>query len=82
MSNKDSTVVQTLLFAKSEGWTVSSAKKWAKKHKYKSSKTDENDKTIRLRQIDPADIKQGSFRTIALAKGKKKNVKAVIGRKK
>jgi hypothetical protein len=82
MPNKDSTVIQTLLFSKSEGWTLSAAKKWAAKHKYKASKTDENDKTIRLRQIDPADIKEGSFRTIVLAKGKKKNVKAVIGKRK
>jgi hypothetical protein len=71
----DSTVVQTLIFDK-KLFTIEQAKKWARDHDFIDSSVDETAESIRLRQKDPADFIDGSFRTIELTKG----VNAVIGR--
>jgi hypothetical protein len=71
----DSTTVQSLIFDKKK-FTVEQAKKWAKDHDFRNDKVDETPDSIRLRQKDPADFIEGSFRTIELTDG----VKAVIGR--
>jgi len=69
-------VVQTLIFSKDKFPTAESAKAWAKAHDFKSDKVDETEESWRLRQRDPGDFQEGSFRTITLTEG----VKAVIGR--
>jgi hypothetical protein len=71
----ESTTVQTLIFDK-EKFTVEQAKKWARDHDFKDDSVDETEDSIRLRQRDPGDFIEGSFRTIELTDG----VKAVIGR--
>ena len=63
--------VQSLLFSKDK-FTVSSAKKWASKHGYHSSKVDVTDKYIRLRQKPPGKFKD--FRTISFSK----SIKAIV----
>jgi len=68
--------VQTLIFSKDKFPTAESAKAWAKAHDFKSDKVDETEESWRLRQRDPGDFQEGSFRTITLTEG----VKAVIGR--
>ncbi|MGD2215139.1 MAG: hypothetical protein PVJ64_00230 [Gemmatimonadales bacterium] len=45
-------------------------------HGYRADKVDETDETFRLRQREPAEFEEGSFRTITLREG----VQAVIGR--
>ena len=69
-------VVQTLIFSKEKFETAEAAKAWAKAHDFRSDKVDETDESWRLRQRDPGDFQEGSFRTITLTEG----VKAVIGR--
>jgi phage head maturation protease len=71
----DTTTVQSLIFDK-KLFTVEQAKKWAHDHDFRNDKVDETTDSIRLRQKDPNDFIEGSFRTIELTKG----VKAVIGR--
>jgi hypothetical protein len=64
-----------LIFDK-EKFTVASAKEWANDHDFKSEDVDETDDSIRLRQRNPDDFKEGSFRTIEVDDG----IKAVIGK--
>lgn len=71
LKEKAGFIVQSLLFPKSD-YSVSEAKKWASKHKYKSSKVDVTDNFIRLRQKDPG--KFSTFRTKLLGDG----IKAVL----
>jgi hypothetical protein len=49
--------VQSLLFRKDAGWTVSSAKAWAKKEGYRSGDVDETEEYIHLRQRDPSSMR-------------------------
>jgi hypothetical protein len=72
-----STQVQTLLFDSSL-FNVGQAKSWAKRHGFRYGSVDTGGARasfIRLRQIDPAQITEGSFRTIRFTDG----IEAVIG---
>lgn len=71
----DSTLIQTLIFSK-EDYTEEEAKEWAKAHDFRADKVDETEDSYRLRQKDPEDFEEGSFRTIDLTDG----VRAVIGK--
>lgn len=71
----EGTVVQSLIFSKDK-FTVENSKDWALDHDFKADKVDETSDSIRLRQKDPNDFLEDSFRTIELTDG----VKAVIGR--
>src|SRR5574341_476305 len=66
--------VQSLLFSRADGWTVSKAKAWAKSHGYKHSKSDVTDQYIRIRQFDPKGVKVK--RTITFGRG----IRAVVAR--
>jgi hypothetical protein len=68
------TKIQTLIFSKEE-FTKEQAIAWAKEHGFSADKVDETEDSYRIRQVDPSEFKEGSFRTITLKKG----VKAVIG---
>ncbi len=69
------TTVQTLIFSKKRFKTADAARSWAKSHGHHAAKVDETEDSFRLRQRDPGDFVDGSFRTITLTNG----VKAVIG---
>lgn len=71
----EGTVIQSLIFDK-ELFTAETAKKWALDHDFKAESVDETTDSIRLRQKDPNEFLEDSFRTIELTDG----VKAVIGR--
>lgn len=71
---KKSTTVQSLLFSRSEGWTTSKAKSWAKANGYKYGKVDVTDQYIRIRQLDPKGFK--TKRTIPFGRG----IRAVVAR--
>lgn len=73
---KDPTTIQTLIFDKAK-FTAEEAKKWAKDNDFSAAKTDEpeNEESIRIRQRDPGDFDEKSFRIISLKPG----VKAVVG---
>lgn len=71
----ESTTVQSLVFDK-EQFTHAAAEAWARGHGFKATKTDETESSYRLRQREPGDFVDGSFRTITLTDG----VKAVVGR--
>ncbi len=75
IKKQQSTIVQSLVFD-SEMFTVSQAKKWADDHDFKSESVDETDGSIRLRQRDPDDFIEESFKTIDIDDG----IKAVVGR--
>lgn len=68
------TAVQTLIFDK-ELFTEEQAIQWAKDHGYRADKVDDTEGSYRLRQRDPSEFVDGSFRTIELTDG----VQAVIG---
>lgn len=72
---QESTTVQTLIFSKEIFDTAEQAKRWAEEHDFKSDKVDETETSFRLRQIDPDQFQEGSFRTIDITDG----IKAVIG---
>ena len=69
-------MVQTLIFDKETFETAADAKKWAKDHDFRSDKVDETENSWRLRQRNPNDFKEDSFRTISMGKG----IKAVVGK--
>lgn len=74
--NQDTpTTVQSLIFSKERFKTADAAKAWAKKNNYRDSGVDETQDSWRLRQREPGDFDQDSFKTIELTDG----VKAVIG---
>lgn len=73
-AEKPPTTVQTLIFDKKK-FDAAAAKKWAREHDFKGGAVDETEDSIRIRQKDPGDFKEGSFRTIELKDG----VKAVVG---
>jgi hypothetical protein len=74
-SKQDPTTIQTLIFSKEVFDSAEAAQSWAKDHDFKSDKVDETENTYRLRQRDPGDFKDDSFKTIELTDG----VQAVIG---
>lgn len=71
-----SMVVQTLICGKDKFKDASAAKAWAKDHGFKSANVDETEDSFRLRQREPGDFMDTSFRTIAVTGG----VKAVVGK--
>lgn len=71
----DPTTIQTLVFDKSK-YGEGAAVKWAHDHKFHADKVDVTEDSYRIRQRDPGDFEEGSFRTIELTDG----VKAVIGK--
>lgn len=79
MENKEyvSTEVQSLIFDKSK-FDEAKAKDWAKEHEMHAEKVDVTEDSIRLRQKDPGDFMEDSFRTIDISDG----IKAVIGKPK
>ncbi|MDI6756436.1 MAG: hypothetical protein QME32_00270 [Endomicrobiia bacterium] len=64
LKGKDTTTVATLIFPKSS-FTEAEAVAWAKGHDFKAGKVDETEDSFRLRQGDPGDFQEGSFRTIS-----------------
>ena len=71
-----STVIQTLILAKSTFPTVAEARKWVREHDFKSAGVDETDDSWRFRQIEPTKCQENTFRTITITDG----VKAVVCR--
>ena len=69
-----SSKIQSLLFPKDEWSTAAAARRWAKQHGFKASKTHITTNYIRIRQRPPSEFT--TFRTIELGKS---GVKAVIG---
>jgi phage head maturation protease len=67
--------VQTLVFAKSD-FSAETAKAWAKKHGFAGLEVDDTGDSLRLRQRDPAEFDQETFRTIDFTEG----VQAVVGK--
>ena len=70
------TTVQTLIMSKTVFKTAQAARKWARDHKFKTTKMDETGTSFRFRQREPGDFKPRSFRTTSIARG----VSIVIGR--
>lgn len=71
-----STTIQTLIFDKSVFETEAEAREWASDHGFHSSKVDETNESFRLRQLNPSQFEENSFRTIEIRRG----IKAVIGK--
>lgn len=71
----EKTSTQTIIFSK-EKFTQAEAVKWANEHEYRSDKIDETETSFRMRQKEPDEFVDGSFRTIDLTDG----IQAVIGR--
>lgn len=69
--------VQTLLFPRDTNWTAARARRWAGRHGFRSSKVDVTRDYYRVRNRDPRDFVDGSFRTIILSE--KDDVNAVVG---
>ncbi len=69
-----SSKIQSLLFPKEEWTTAAAARRWAKQHGFKASKTHITTNYIRIRQRPPSEFT--TFRTIELGES---GVKAVIG---
>jgi hypothetical protein len=65
LENPVSSEIQSLLFRRDAGWTVTRAKAWARSHGYKTSKVDVTDDHIRLRQHPPG----GRMRTKQFGRG-------------
>jgi hypothetical protein len=65
--------VQSLIFDKAQ-FTKAEARDWARKHGFRAPAVDEKPNTLRLRQIDPADMQKGTFGTIRFRPG----VQAVV----
>ena len=72
--NPVSTRVQSLLFRRDEGWTVSKANRWAKAHGYRAKDADVTAAYVRLRQSDPKRYRR--LRTVTFGDG----IRAVVGR--
>lgn len=68
------TEIQTLIFD-AKKFSSEQVTEWAKGHDFHVAKVDQTESSLRLRQRDPGDFQDDSFRTIALTEG----VKAVIG---
>lgn len=70
--------IQTLIFSKDAFDSAAAAQAWAKQHAFRSDKVDETGDSYRLRQVDPSEFDESSFRTITITDG----VKAVVGQPK
>lgn len=70
-------VIQTLIFDKKVFATKQEAMDWASSHGFHITKEiDETEDSFRIRQYDPAQFIEGSFRTIEIRNG----IKAVVGK--
>ncbi len=69
------TTIQTLILSREKFKSAEDAKAWAREHEFKTPAADETEDSRRLRQRDPGDFEDGSFRTVRLGEG----VSAVIG---
>jgi hypothetical protein len=74
--NPISTRVQSLLFSRDAGWTVSSANRWARAHGYRAKDADVTANNVRLRQVDPK--KFSRLRTVTFSQ--REGIKAIVGR--
>jgi hypothetical protein len=74
--NPISTRVQSLLFSRDAGWTVSSANRWARAHGYRAKDADVTANNVRLRQVDPNRFSR--LRTITFSQ--REGIKAIVGR--
>lgn len=73
--------LQTLIFKK-ENFSRESAVKWAGDNGYRNSKVDETGSSYRLRQREPSDFEEGSFRSIPWPRNDpKEGLTAVVGKK-
>lgn len=68
---------QTLLFARSSGWTERQAKEWARNHGKKHGKVHTTPQHIRVRQADPKLFVPGTMRTISFSADR--GISAVVG---
>lgn len=64
----DNMVVQTLVFDKAV-FSESQSIEWAKDHGFNADKLDVTETTYRVRQLDPSDCEENSFKTIDVTKG-------------
>ena len=62
------TEIQSLIFGR-DRFTARNAKIWARDHGFVTHKVEEQERTIRLRQWDPSEAIDGTFRTIPLTDG-------------
>lgn len=69
------TKIQTLIFHKSIFNTKEDVESWVKEHDFTLEKIGQNKTSFRVRQHEPSDFTDDTFRTIALTNG----IKAVIG---
>ncbi len=74
--NPISTRVQSLLFSRDAGWTVSKANAWARRHGYLSRDADVTANNVRLRQRDPRQFSR--LRTVTFSQ--REGIKAIVGR--
>lgn len=65
---EDSMILQSLIFDKSK-FTAKGAQKWAKDHNFSESNVDETGDSIRLRQKDPSEFDDSTFRTVPITEG-------------
>jgi len=72
---KDPTTIQTLVLSRDKFKSADDAKKWAREHDFKGGAVDETEDSYHIRQRDPGDFKDDSFRTVSLKDG----VQAVVG---
>lgn len=70
------TTVQTLIMSKERFSTKAEAQTWARDHGFKAEDVRETTRSWRLRQRNPGEFTQTSFRVISMTRG----VQAVIGR--
>jgi HK97 family phage prohead protease len=73
---EQSMIVQSLIFSKEVFKTADSAKKWATDHGFNADKVDDTEDSFRLRQREPSEFDESTFRTIDITEG----VKAVAGK--
>lgn len=71
-----STTIQTLIFDKEVFESEAEAREWASDHYFHNAKVDETTDSFRLRQLNPSQFDENSFRTIEIRRG----IKAVIGK--
>lgn len=68
------TRVQTLIFSK-QRFDKDQAKRWARRHGFRTPKTDETRGSVRIRQRRPSEFRRDTLRTITMTDG----VQAVVG---
>lgn len=75
-AGRSPTTVQTLIMSKTRFKTKAEAKTWAQEHGFKNDDVRETSQSWRLRQKQPSEFNQTSFRILAMTRG----VQAVVGR--